>query len=106
MHLDQNIYNTLGFSLQSVNTSDIYKKDKVFWLPLSYRLLLYIVPNSQNVFIFPLKSHHFDPLSSAEGFIDLSLWQMVFRSAVGSQLDGLLRNRLVGLVQLIELFEQ
>ena len=51
-------------------------------------------------------SHHLEPLSSAEGFVGLSLWEMVFRSAVGSQLDGLLRGRLVGLVQLIELLGQ
>lgn len=31
---------------------------------------------------------------------------MVFRSAVGSQLDGLLRGRLIGLVHFIELLEQ
>lgn len=51
-------------------------------------------------------SHHLEPLSSAERLIGLPLWQMVFRSDVGSQLDGLLRGWLVGLVHLIELLEQ
>jgi len=50
--------------------------------------------------------HHFKTLSSAESLIGLPLWEMVFRSAVGPQLDGLLRGRLVGLVQLIKLLVQ
>lgn len=54
-------------------------------------------------------SHHLDPLSSAKGLVALSLWEMVFRSHVGTQLDGLLGCRLVlvlGLVLLTELLEQ
>lgn len=66
---------------------------------------LYVTSNPQRVFIF-LMSHHLKPLSSAERLIGLSLWEMVLWSAVGSQLDGLLRGRLVGLVLLIELLEQ
>lgn len=56
--------------------------------------------------IFSSMSHHFESLSSAEGLIGLSLWEMVSRSAVGSQLDGLFSGRLIGLVHLIELLGQ
>lgn len=53
---------------------------------------------------FVLMSHHSEPLSSAESFVDVSLWEVVFGSGVGSQLDGLLRGRrVVLLVQLAEL---
>lgn len=56
-------------------------------------------------------SHHLEALSSAKGLIGFSLWEMVFRSHVGAQLDGLLSHRLVGLVLLglvllVELLEQ
>lgn len=47
--------------------------------------------------------HHLQSLSSAQGLIGLPLGQVVFRSAVGSKLDGLLRGRLIGLLQLTEL---
>ena len=56
--------------------------------------------------IFLFVSHHLEPLSSAQSLIDLSLGEMVFRSAVGSQLDGLLGGGLDLLVQLTELLGQ
>lgn len=66
----------------------------------------YILAHSPYVLILLLMSHHFNPLSSAKGLVGLSLWEMVFRSHVSTQLDGLLRRSLVGLVLLIELLEQ
>lgn len=79
-------------------------KDYVFSLPL-LQVFLYIT-DCLFLFIFLFMSHHLEPLSSAESLIDLSLGEMVFRSAVGSQLDGLLRGWLNLLVQLIELLGQ
>lgn len=45
-------------------------------------------------FCFCFFFYHFKALSPAEGLVGLPLGQMVFGSAVGSQLDGLLRGRL------------
>lgn len=51
-------------------------------------------------------THHLDALPPAQSLVRLPLWEVILGSAVGSQLDGLLRRRLVGLVQLVQLLHQ
>lgn len=56
--------------------------------------------------VFLCTPHQLEPLASAQGLVGLSLWEVVFGPAVRSQLDGLLRGRLVFLVHLTELLEE